>query len=142
MASSDVHLTLEFQEHPYGRCQAILTDEDGNVLLDQIYKNMNSAKTSVRTRLKKEGLGDASITRIQPGDSEPDEGEQQDEQDETPEGPTPGPSSPADRWLLKLRTEAQRVLDEALRLRTRAERLELEHKRLTAAADVLEGPEV
>jgi hypothetical protein len=140
MTGSDVHLTLEFQEHPYGRCQAILTDEDGNVLLDQIYKNKNSARASVRARLKKEGLGEAVITRIQPGDTEPDEDE--DEATSEPEQtPTPAPSAPTDRWLLKLRREAQKALDEALALRVRAERLELEHKRLTAAADVLEGPE-
>jgi hypothetical protein len=42
---------------------------------------------------------------------------------------------------VKLRHEAQRALDEALKLRERAEVLEVEHKRLTAAADVLEGPE-
>jgi hypothetical protein len=138
MTGSDVHLTLEFQEHPYGRCQAILTDEDGNVLLDQIYKNKNSAQASVRTRLKKEGLGEAVITRIQPGDPEPDEDEPTSGPEQTP---TPAPGAPTDRWVVKLRREAQKALDEALALRVRAERLELEHKRLTAAADVLEGPE-
>jgi hypothetical protein len=138
MGNAEQHLTLELIEHPYGRCQAILTDLDGNVLVDRIYKNKNSAQASIRTRLKKEGLLDASLTRVTPED--------QDEVIEAPEpepleAPTTVPASPTDRWLVKLRQEAHKALEQALKLREQAEALELDHKRLTAAADVLEGPE-
>jgi hypothetical protein len=136
MAGAIEHLTLELVEHPHGRCQAILTADNGEVLLDRIYKSRASASVSARNRLRKAGLGEASITRVTPGDDEPD-----DEPSEPEQAPVAVPASPGGRWLVKLRHEAQRVLDEAVKLRERAELLESEHKRLAAAADVLEGPE-
>lgn len=145
MTRANQNLTLELVEHPHGRCQAILTLDDGTVLLDQIYKNRNSAQASIRQRLVKEGLGQAHITRVTRDEGDQDEGDEGD-QDEggpeaAPEAPVTAPASPAERWLLKLRQEAQKALDQASRLREQADQLEVEHKRLTAAADVLEGPE-
>jgi hypothetical protein len=136
MASKDQQFTLELIDHPHGRCQAILMDLDGSVSLDRIYKTRASAQASVDYRLKKLGLGRASLAKA--SDDEPATEAPSPEPEQAPTGT---PSSPTERWLLKLRHEAQRALDEALKLRERAELLELEHKRLTAAADVLEGPE-
>lgn len=140
MDGSATHLTLEFVDHAYGRCQAIVTDLDGNVLRDQVYKNRNSAQASIRTWLKKEGLGHASVTRVQPEELE-ELTEAPDPEPEPEQAPVSAPTSPSDRWLVKLRHEAQRALEQALKLREQADALEVEHKRLTAAADVLEGPE-
>jgi len=141
MAKAQEHLTLQYVDHPYGRCQVILQDMDGNVLVDRIYKNKNSAQASVRQRLKKEGLEGASLTRVDPDDEATDEADDGPPSPEPEQASTAAPATPADKWLHKLRQEAQRVLDEALKLRERADLLEVEHKRLTAAADVLEGPE-
>ncbi len=144
MTDSHGHLTLEFQEQPYGRCMARVTDLDGNVLREQVYKNKNSAQASIRTWLRKEGLETSSITRVHPED---DDGQAEAETVDIgpvtvePEAAPTAPASPTDRWLVKLRQEAQRALNEALKLRLKADELEAEHKRLTAAADVLEGPE-
>ena len=143
MTDSHGHLTLEFVEQDYGRCLVRVTDLDGNVLKDQVYKNKNSAQASTRQWLRKEGLETSSITRVHPED------DGQAEADEVaslepvlaPEAVPSAPASPTDRWLVKLRQEAQRALNEALKLRLKADDLEAEHKRLTAAADVLEGPE-
>lgn len=144
MAETDT-LRLELVDQPYGRCRAILTDGSGEVVLDQVYKNRASASTSARTKVKKMGYGTAHITRVNPEGSEPDSEDGDEEPDDdspVPElSPSTTPARPGDRWLHKLRTEAQRVLDEAVKLRERADLLETEHKRLTAAADVLEGPE-
>jgi hypothetical protein len=144
MGDSSGTITLELIDQPYGRCRAILTEDNGAVMLDRIYKNRNSAQASVRTRLKKDGLGVDSITRIDPNEAQDDtEVHASDDMPHTgePEVPAPAPASPADRWLSKLRLEADKVLSEAVRLRERADQLETEHKRLTAAADVLEGPD-
>jgi hypothetical protein len=145
MTDSHGHLTLEFQEQPYGRCLARVTDLDGNVIREQVYKNKNSAQASIRTWLKKEGLETSSITRVHPEDDGQAEADEVASLEPAPvlasEAAPTAPASPTDRWLVKLRQEAQRALDDALKLRVRAEALEVEHKRLTAAADVLEGPE-
>lgn len=143
MTDSHGHLTLEFTEQPYGRCMARVTDLDGNVLREQVYKNKNSAQASIRQWLRKEGLEASSITRVHPED---DDGQAEAPEVEpepvlAPEAVPSAPASPTDRWLVKLRQEAQRALNEALKLRLKADDLEAEHKRLTAAADVLEGPE-
>jgi hypothetical protein len=137
MGDSPGSLTLELQDQPYGRCRAVLTEDDGTVLLDRVYKNRNSARASVRTRLKKDGLTVAVLSRIDPNEVSDDT----EADDQLTEAPAPAPTSPADRWLAKLRLEAEKVLSEAVRLRERADQLETEHKRLTAAADVLAGPE-
>jgi hypothetical protein len=149
MEDSHGRLTLEFAEQPYGRCLARVTDLDGNVLREQVYKNKNSAQASIRTWLKKEGLETSSITRVHPEDD--GQADEQAEADEVAslepapvlasEAAPTAPASPTDRWLVKLRQEAQRALNEALKLRLKADDLEAEHERLTAAADVLEGPE-
>jgi hypothetical protein len=142
MTDSHGHLTLEFQEQPYGRCLARVTDLDGNVLREQVYKNKSSAQASIRTWLRKEGLETSSITRVHPEDVDQAEAaEVEPEPVLAPEAVPSAPASPTDRWLVKLRQEAQRALNEALKLRLKADDLEAEHKRLTAAADVLEGPE-
>jgi len=141
MADQEQHLTLELIDQSHGRCQAILKKADGEVLKDQVYKNKNSAQASIRTYLVKEGLGTASISRFRPDDDEPDDDGPEPAEPEAEQAPVSAPASPGDRWLMKLRHEAQRVLEQALRLREQAEALEVEHKRLTAAADVLEGPE-
>lgn len=145
MTGKDVHLNLEYVDVEYGGCQVILTEPDGAVVLDRVYKNRNSAQASVRSRLKALGLGQAVITRINPNEASPDTDEHAPDDmphtGEPEQAPTAGPASPADRWLSKLRHEAEKVLSEAVRLRERADQLETEHKRLTAAADVLEGPE-
>jgi hypothetical protein len=142
MTDSHGHLTLEFQEQPYGRCLARVTDLDGNVLRERVYKNKSSAQGSIRTWLRKEGLETSSITRVHPEDVDQAEAaEVEPEPVLAPEAVPSAPASPTDRWLVKLRQEAQRALNEALKLRLKADDLEAEHKRLTAAADVLEGPE-
>src|SRR4051812_19555517 len=106
MGDSSGSLTLELTDQPYGRCRAILTEDDGTVLLDRIYKNRNSAQASVRTRLKKDGLTVAVLSRIDPNEAQDDTEEHaSDDMPQTgdTEAPAPAPTSPADRWLAKLR---------------------------------------
>ena len=125
MASQDGNYTVELLEQAYGRCQAIIRDDHGNVVKDSVYKNRGSAQASVRQWLRKEGASDVSFRQAEP---------------EEPPEPEPEVSL-ADRWLVDLRNEAQRALNEALALRRQADALEVAHKRLTVAADALEGPE-
>jgi hypothetical protein len=150
MARKPQALTVEYLEQDYGRVRAIVTLDDGSVLVDRVYKNRDSANSSVRQRLIKEGLQTVSITRIRPEDTQA-EVEVEVEVDQVgalepqvalvPLPAGPGVSTAQD-LLQQLREASQAALQAVVALRAQADALEADAKRLGAAADILEGPEV
>jgi hypothetical protein len=130
--------SLELIDLKGGRCQAILRDGKGKVLLDRDYKSRHSASQSVRWHVNKMGLGKVRLARA--AEPEAEVPSLLPEVALEPLAVGPGVSTARD-LLLQLREASQAALTAVVALRAQADALEADYKRLSAAADILEGPE-